>query len=208
MYIGANKVMFAVHDTNEERAYEAGREQGKQEEYDRFWDSYQINGTQTNYKYKFSYSGWNDTCFNPKYPLVCEENGGDCIFIYNQQITDTTKVPITLATSANQTFNWCTNLKKTHIIVNKDTKFSNTFGGCTSLEELYVDGVIGQNGFDVSVCPLTYDSLASIAYALEDKYQYGDVSTGQWVIRIGSANYGKLDNGLIQTMEGRGWTIE
>ena len=194
----AEKILRAKND------YDSVYEAGKKSEYDKFWDSYQINGTLTSYKYKFAYSGWTDVCFNPKYPLVCTNDGGDYIFVFNTAITDT-KVPITFGTSANQTFNWCSALKRAHIIVNKDTKFSDTFYKCGVLETLIVEGTIGKNGFDVSACPLTYESLESIANALEEKDP--SAPTGTWVIKLGS-NYATLGNELIQTIESKGWSIQ
>lgn len=187
----------------------AGFSSGQEAEYNSFWDSYQNNGNRTNYQYAFSYNGWTNECYNPKYDIVCSGTGGRAIFVYNQIITDT-KVKITFDTTADQAFNWCTSLQKTTIEVNENTKFSNTFYNCTSLADLTVDGVIGQNGFDVSACPLTVASLKSISLALAD---YHESEPGTYIITIGSNNYNTLTfspegNGIIQTMEGRGWTIQ
>ena len=40
---------------------------GKKSQYDEFWDSYQENGTCTNYNYAFYGRGWTNKTFNPKY---------------------------------------------------------------------------------------------------------------------------------------------
>ncbi len=45
-------------------------EAGKKAEYDRFWDSYQINGTRTSYETAFAgYNGWDKYNFYPKYDI-------------------------------------------------------------------------------------------------------------------------------------------
>ena len=56
-------------------------EQGRQEEYDRFWDAYQQSGNRTYYTYAIAGAGWNDETFKPKYPI----NGGgsaSCAYIF------------------------------------------------------------------------------------------------------------------------------
>lgn len=45
-------------------------EQGKQSQYDAFWDAYQNNGNRANYIAGFSGYGWNTKNFYPKYDIV------------------------------------------------------------------------------------------------------------------------------------------
>ena len=45
-------------------------EQGKQAEYDRFWDAFQQNGTLANYERVFAGRGWTAETFKPKYDIV------------------------------------------------------------------------------------------------------------------------------------------
>lgn len=49
--------------------YDEGYDDGKQAQYDTFWDAYQDNGNRTAYRYGFAGKGWNDTTFNPKYDI-------------------------------------------------------------------------------------------------------------------------------------------
>ena len=49
--------------------YADGFAEGKQAEYDAFWDAYQSNGRETNYAFSFSGSGWNEKTFKPKYDM-------------------------------------------------------------------------------------------------------------------------------------------
>ena len=53
-----------------ETAYNQGLEEGKQAEYDRFWDNYQQNGKRTDYTNAFSGNGWNENTLKPKYDVI------------------------------------------------------------------------------------------------------------------------------------------
>lgn len=55
-------------DTTE--AYKQGVADGKQAEYDAFWDSYQDNGNRTDYSHAFGGLGWNNDTFKPKYSIA------------------------------------------------------------------------------------------------------------------------------------------
>ena len=44
-----------------------GIEDGRQAQYDEFWDAYQNNGTKTNYQYAFCGGSWDARTFKPKY---------------------------------------------------------------------------------------------------------------------------------------------
>ncbi len=50
--------------------YANGHEQGKQDAYDAFWDTYQENGKRVNYTGAFSGSGWVKATFKPKYRVA------------------------------------------------------------------------------------------------------------------------------------------
>ena len=43
---------------------------GKQTEYDRFWDAFQLSGNRTDYQNCFSGEGWTDETFQPKYDII------------------------------------------------------------------------------------------------------------------------------------------
>lgn len=44
-------------------------EAGKNAEYDKFWDTFQKNGTRRDYSYAFRYDSWTDDTFSPKYDI-------------------------------------------------------------------------------------------------------------------------------------------
>lgn len=93
--------------------------------------------------------------------------------------------------------------------------FQDTFYGCTALTSLTITGTIGQNGFNVTECPLSKDSIGSILKALENKTGSG------FTITLGDTNKGTLQDmmdsnglpeGVTVTLENgaykcKGWTL-
>lgn len=70
----------------------------------------------------------------------------------------------------SNTFQGCTNLKKIVCMrVNENALFRNSFHYCSALEDITFEGVIGQNGINLSwSTKLTYDSCHSIFTHLKD----------------------------------------
>lgn len=66
-YAGYSAGQSAGGDTD--AAYQQGVTDGKQAEYDAFWDAMQDNGSRTNYENAFGGKGWTDATFRPKYPM-------------------------------------------------------------------------------------------------------------------------------------------
>lgn len=60
------EVNVNVEGGDTETAYNEGRK----DEYDRFWDAFQKNGTRTNYAYGFLGQGFNFANFYPKYDII------------------------------------------------------------------------------------------------------------------------------------------
>ena len=143
-----------------------GREQGKQEEYDRFWDKFQANGRTASYIYAFAGVRWDDQTYNPKYPIVANAAGG---MFYYSEITDTkVNIDITLAggSSTSALFQNAKKLKTIRLLkVVPETSFSSGFTNCNSLEHITIEGVIGSN-LDIHWSPLTADSIRNIVGAL------------------------------------------
>lgn len=65
-----------------ETAYNNGFEDGKQAEWNDFWDKYQDKGTKRDYSYAFAGYGWTDETFNPKYDV--KAYSGSHIFSSNR----------------------------------------------------------------------------------------------------------------------------
>ena len=119
-----------------DKGFDEGFIDGKQAEYDRFWDSFQDNGTKTRYHYAFCGEGWTQETLKPKY-LIKPEAGNRGIrqmfmkcnwnnnsFIDFSLIKD--KFDFSQCTEAENTFANC-------YIDNIDVDFSN----CTSLNQTF-----------------------------------------------------------------------
>ena len=173
--------------------------------YDAFWDALQENGTRRNYDNAFIRSGWNDVAYNPKYPIIATDGATSMLYL-NHTVTDT-KVPIDLSgVTTNFTFYNATKLKTIRkIIVSEATKYNSTvFGYCDSLENMEIEGTIGQNGFNVSQsAKLTHDSLMSIINALKN---YADSGT-TYTVTLGATNLAKLTDAEKAIATQKGWTL-
>ena len=128
---------------------------GMQTEYDRFWDSLQQKGARTNYNRAFF--GWTEECFNPKYPIIINNNATALQETLAYGTIETTKVPIIapFSTTMTRTFAGNHKLHTIHTLeVNSSVSYNGTFEGCDALINLVILGTIGQNGFNVSPCIL------------------------------------------------------
>ena len=150
--------------------YAAGKKAGtvNTNDYDVFWDNLQRNGARLHYAYAFAYEGWNDTIYNPKYPItVNNTNGIGNMFVWNQKITNT-KVLISVTNGAMNSAFADTNIEKIPSLeVNGVTNFNKAFQNAKKLKELNLSGVIDINGFDIHwSTELTAESIDSIVRAL------------------------------------------
>lgn len=147
--------------------YDQGYTAGQQAEYDRFWDAFQDNGNRTDYEKTFFHSFWNDTTYNPKYPIVASVTASQ--MFDSARITDT-KVPIEIRDGvADTAFVRCSRLKTICLLkLSNITRFTNTFTGCTKLENITIEGSIDVN-FNISATAvLTNESVQSIIDHLKD----------------------------------------
>ena len=150
--------------------YQKGYEAGVKAEYDKFWDAFQYNGNRKNYSYAFYQSYWNDTTYNPKYAI----NGTNLQFCFRYAGITDTKVDIDLRNTTTENgvsgiFSNASKLKTIRkLIVDEATPFAtNIFSECEALEDLTIEGIIGQNNFKVSASTkLSRDSIVSIINAL------------------------------------------
>ena len=93
-------------------------------------------------------------------------------------------------------------IDKLILAYNGSQTFSSLFYQCESLENLTIEGTIGQNGFNVQwSTKLTHDSLMSIINALRDNR-----GTSTWnTITLGDANLAKLTEDELFIMEQKQW---
>ena len=76
------KVYDVGKTAGESIGYERGHTEGEQSAYDKFWDTYQLNGKRDYYQGAFAGGGWNAQTFKPKYPIKTRPTGGQFIFYY------------------------------------------------------------------------------------------------------------------------------
>lgn len=147
--------------------YEAGQKAA----HTAFWNAFQHEGDRVDYYNAFR--NWPDESYDPIFPITCTgatsagEAGGNVF--YSSGIKDT-KVPIVATdTNVNYMFARCTRLETIPLLeLNGVTGFSQTFAGCTVLENITVAGSIGKN-FNISATPvLSAASVQSIVNALAD----------------------------------------
>ena len=179
-----------------------GVARGQEMEQERFWDVYQNNGRRTEYRNAFYSWLWKDDIYNPIYPIVCKSNSSE-MYRYNSSITDT-KVDIDfIYTNSQYVFANATALKTIRKLkVYENVNFTGWFAQCTALENIIIDGVIGQN-IDFSACPLTKTSILNIIEHLKD---YSGTTTTR-TVAFGSTNLAKLTSAEKQTANNKGWTL-
>ena len=174
---------------NQQMVYDAGMEQGKQAEYDRFWEAWQDNGKRTDYSFGFAYSSFNDDNFKPKYPL--QPTNADRMFIGAKGITQISvdlskatnvywafrnmsniqhigKCDLTSATTTDGLFGFNSYLQSIEEIVSHDgLVWDNAFVYDTSLTDVTFSGVISTN-FTIAHSRITDATVQSIIDHLKD----------------------------------------
>ena len=141
-----------------------GTDTGGKSYYDILWDNLQSNGKRMHYVNAFSYTGWNDKNYNPKYPITPKHQEGiGSMFVWNVDIVDT-KVPITAHGKCQQAFYQCANLKRIpKLIFDGATTINNMFYNCSNLEELYCEGTLDITGLNLKDSPkLNKASIESV----------------------------------------------
>ena len=140
-----------LEDENQPDRYNEGYQDGKQAEYDAFWDAVQYDVG--DYNYLFAGRGWNDTTFKPKYNILTNETPNR-MFV-NCKISDLEgilqKQGVTLDTSRatrfDEMFYFCTTLTtvpEIKIGASCNT-FSQMFGSCRKLKTIRKLTFLGEN---------------------------------------------------------------
>lgn len=124
---------------------------------------------------------------------------------YGSAFTHIGVVDTTTSPTLNNTFNSAGSLVTIDKLILKsegDQTFTNAFNGCRSLENITIEGTIG-DGINFSYSPLSHDSLISIITHLAD-------TTGastKPVLTIGTTNYEKLTAEEIKIATDKGWEV-
>lgn len=173
----------------EKDGYNEGFEDGKQAEYDAFWDALQNYGKRT--EYSATFAQWNIEYIRPKYKVVPTQSSVGSLFNNNKKLLAVEKnyFDFSQITTLNADYicnacdkllvfedcglpaldryarcwRYCSNLHTIEVIrSNENTTFTYAFENCTSLENLTIEGTIGQNiDFQWSTL-LTHASIKSI----------------------------------------------
>ena len=229
-----------------------GIEQGKQAQYNEFWDTIQINGTRRNYESAFVF--WRDKLFFPKYDIIVpsgisvnnmfhyfnndiwynqtpfnlSERLRECnitldvskatSFNYTFASSGVSQIPELSTISAdtlNSTFYGASRLhtfEKLKLKPDGSQTFSLTFYNALALENIVIEGVIGNN-ISFSACPLSKDSILGKSITAEEyEALSNDVKTNNvFVCEINGETryyYGGIVTALSYTATGKTLTLK
>lgn len=124
-------------------SYDEGFTDGKQAEYDAFWDAYQQNGTRTDYQGAFGGTGWTNDTFKPKYNMAASR--ADYMFRLSAisgdlvEILDNLGITLDFSKTTNfvETFSNCYNITRVGVIdISKATYVGNMFTQCSNLKTI------------------------------------------------------------------------
>ena len=102
------------NETGWNSGHTQGIKEGRQAQYDEFWDEFQQNGKRTDYRFAFG-CGWNTKTFKPKHPIIPKDayknqNAASQMFSYigqsENKYLDLSEYPLDLTkvTQADETF--------------------------------------------------------------------------------------------------------
>ena len=176
--------------------YQEGFGEGKQAEYDTFWNEFQENGTRNDYYYAFAGIGWTDTVFNPKYDIVATgdarsmfgkasisdlkgifeknhitlnlSNVTNCQAMFaNSTIKYLPEIDLSKCDALTQLFSYANELVSVDKLKVNFTGSGNGFANNSKLEHIIFDGVIGGTGLNLQHAKkLDTDSWVSLINAL------------------------------------------
>lgn len=184
---------FGTFQNASDGGYERGLQEGRQAEYDRFWDAYQDHGNRPGL---FRGSCWDDETFKPKYDI---RPIGDASDIFNNcnitdlkgileqlgvvldfsQVTacgrgfqqaDVTRLPVldfSNIQSSGAIFQYCFDLFSVDKIIS-NSNFTADFRFCYALEHVRFEGVICQPPLLQHSEKLTNESVQSVIDHLKD----------------------------------------
>ena len=112
-------------------------EDGKQAEYDAFWNAFQKNGERTYYYYGFCGTGWNKDNFKPKYPIKVVGNAEAIFRRFDFHNGDTTNL-VDLS-PLNIDWSGCTSLQYAFLTAKLEDTGLVDATGCTTLNNTFVN---------------------------------------------------------------------
>lgn len=143
-------------------------EAGKNAEHLKFWSDLTSDYTRTSYQYGFSGYSWNEKTFNP--PVALSPVNARSTFYVSRVTTITdSQIDFSNATDMRNAFQSASLLKTLILKIGEKSRSYNTetFDGCTALENLTIIGTILNSGINLGdSTKLTMDSIASVFNAL------------------------------------------
>lgn len=217
---------------NVPKVYEAGQKT----EYDRFWDSFQVEGKRTYYTYGFPGHGWKDSTFKPKYDIKVE---GTARGMFRQSRITNMKyclesagvtLDLSKATNGAELFGYSDNLTtipKINLssIGSNSTYLFQSCGKLQTIEELTISETVTFVSSSFNGCTsLTHlimtGTLATNGLDLHwsplDKesllsilgvLQDKTAVGGTWAVTLGSENLAKLTDAEKAIATQKGWTL-
>ena len=182
----------------ESGGYDQGYADGKQAEYDRFWDIYQDNGNRTDHWCAFGGKGWTNETFQPKYDIrpatanymfygskitdlkksladwgVTLDFSQCTIFTHFMAVSEITTLGVVDTRSANSLASMfsqrCALVTIDKIILREDgSQTGPSFNALTALVDIRFEGKFGASVSFAMAQHLSVDSLQSIIDALKD----------------------------------------
>lgn len=209
--------------------YDAGVEDGKQAEWNAFWDAFQDNGNRTEYGYAFRTTCWTDENFRPKYPFILGRYGAyqmfqgtgitdftrdgivldfseavDMRYIFADTKNTEMKLPTIDMSSASATYQTFGNYwgKDLSVILREETDYSDTFAGTLYLENLSINGTISKAIKLKDSSLLSDESIQSVINALKDLTG----ATAQ-TLTLHATVGAKLTDAQKATITAKNWTL-
>lgn len=215
-----------------------GVEQGRKSQYDEFWDAYQNNDQGGAIDYAFAGYGWTLETFKPKYDIIIVGQAMGAFNANQMKIDLVEllsrlgkKLDFTRSTNISTCFSWsaftrigevcvnstgvysifnnCANLVTIDkLIVKENITYNSWFNACPALENLTIEGVIGQNGFNVQwSTKLSKASITSIINALSTTTSGLTVTISKTAVNNVFAGGSEGDEWLNLVATKNNWTI-
>ena len=219
---------------DDEGSYDQGFADGKQAEYDAFWDVYQQNGNRTDYSSAFAGVGWRPTNFKPKYNLTVK-NAYMMFYAYGYDLdlvehlnSHGLTMKTTDCTNFQYTFNYSSVAHIGELDVTKVTRMQNAFANTYKLHTIdkiissentsYSTGTFGEcslleNVVFEGVIGVNFDIHWSTKLTHDSlmsiinalKDYSGSGSTCS--VTLGSENLAKLTDAEKMQAVNKGWTL-
>ena len=168
-----------------------GMAEGQEAERNAFWETNQVGGNREHYNYAYAHFGYDDSNFNPIYPIVPTNSNGIANMFYSNQAITNTKVDIIVTNaSARQAFKYCRNMRTVlYIEFNNCTDFLQIFQDCIKLSYIRVGGEIDQT-IDFKHCPLDLESAKSV---IEHLKNFRDIEEFAYTVTFSDSTWALLD---------------